>query len=643
VRLSSEALRRAACRGVAAYIRLVWRTSRWRTIRGEIPQRLHDAKKPFILAFWHGRLLMMPMAWDPKVAIRMLISSHRDGRLIADSVARFGIGSIAGSSSRGGTAALRQMVRALRDGACVGITPDGPRGPAEVASEGVAAAARLGRVPIVPLSHAASPRRVWRTWDRFHLALPFGEGAFAWGEPIEVPSEAQDLEPWRRLVEERLTALGREAEEALDRRAAPLVAYRLAARLLSPALHLLLHRRRARGKEDPARLPERTGLPGMPRPDGPLLWFHAASVGEATSTLPLIERLRRDRPSLSILVTTGTVTSARLIESRIKDRGVLHQFAPLDQPVWVARFLDHWRPDLAIWVESELWPNLVRETRARNIPMVLLNARLSQRSFARWQRFPQIAKELVGSFDLALAQDAAQGERLAALGARRVLSAGDLKSAADPLPVDDGRLAQLVEATRGRPLWLAASTHPGEEAAAIEAHRRLVARFPNLLTIIAPRHPSRRDEVKALLPGATLHSKGEAPNGAFHLVDTIGELGLYYRLAGIVFVGGSLTPKGGHNPLEAALLDCAIVMGPDTANCAASANDLAAAGALSTVRDAASLAEEVGHLLGDPARRQQRAEAAARVAARYRGVLDAVVRELTPFLDRLEPVRNAAA
>jgi 3-deoxy-D-manno-octulosonic-acid transferase len=643
VRLSSEALRRAACRGVAAYIRLVWRTSRWRTIRGDVPRRLHAAQRPFILAFWHGRLLMMPMAWDLEVPIRMLISAHRDGRLIADSVAHFGIGSIAGSSSRGGTAALRQMVRALREGACVGITPDGPRGPAEVASEGVVAAARLGRVPIVPLSYASSPRRLLRTWDRFHLALPFGEGAFAWGEPIEVPGEAQDLEPWRRLVEERLTALGREAEQALDRRAAPLVAYRVAARLLSPALHLLLRQRRARGKEDPSRLPERTGLPSRPRPDGPLVWFHAASVGEATSTLPLIERLRRDRPSLSILLTTGTVTSARLIESRITDAAVLHQFAPLDQPAWVARFLDHWRPDLAVWVESELWPNLVRETRARNVPMILLNARLSRRSFARWQRFPQIARELIGSFDLALAQDAAQGERLAILGARRVLSVGDLKSAADPLPVDDARLAELAEATRGRPLWLAASTHPGEEAAVIEAQQHLRTRFPNLLTIIAPRHPSRSDEVKAILPEATLHSKREAPNGAFHLVDTIGELGLYYRLASVVFVGGSLTPKGGHNPLEAALLDCAIVMGPDTANCAASAGDLAAAGALRTVRDAASLAEEVGRLLADPAERKRRAEAGAGVAARYRGVLDGILEELTPFLDRLEPVRNAAA
>jgi lysophospholipid acyltransferase (LPLAT)-like uncharacterized protein len=210
--LRSDRLRRFVCWLVAVYIRLVWATSRWRIERGDIPRRLHDDRHPFILAFWHGRLLMMPMAWDRAQPIHMLISSHRDGRIIADAVKHFGIGSIAGSSRRGGSSALRQMMKRLRDGDCVGITPDGPRGPAAQASDGIIAAARLAQVPIVPLAYAARRRRVLRSWDRFHLPVPFNSGVFVWGEPILVPAGAADLECHRRLVEDRMNALALEAD-----------------------------------------------------------------------------------------------------------------------------------------------------------------------------------------------------------------------------------------------------------------------------------------------------------------------------------------------------------------------------------------------------------------------------------------------
>jgi 3-deoxy-D-manno-octulosonic-acid transferase len=631
----SKPARRLAVRAVTSWIRFVWATSRWQVERGEIPRRLHEEKRPFILAFWHGRLLMMPMAWDRAVPIRMLISAHRDGRLIADSVALFGIGSIAGSSTRGGSAALRQMVRALREGACVGITPDGPRGPAEVASEGIVATARIARVPIVPLSYATRGRRVLGTWDRFHLALPFTRGIFVWGEPIEVPADAHDLEPWRREVEARLIALGDEAERAVGRN--PLALYRAASSAMGPLLRAYLRYRRGRGKEDALRHAERCGEASRPRPPGPLAWLHAASVGEATSTLALVRRLVAERPGLTVLVTTGTVTSARLMAARLP-AGAIHQYAPADRHAWVQRFLAHWRPDLAVWVESELWPNLVSATRARRIPMVLLNARLSARSFARWRRWAALAGELVGAFELVLAQDETQAARFRRLGARRALTVGDLKSAADPLPHDDAELARLQDALRGRPLWLAASTQPGEEAIVAEAHALLAARFPNLLTIVAPRHPSRADAVAALLPGVARRSRGEAPTAPFYLVDTLGELGLFYRLAGIVLVGASLVPKGGHNPLEPALLDCAVLMGPDRANCAAIAAELGVA----EVRDGASLAAAIGGLLADPAERARRAAAAAQIAAGHRFVLDAVLDELRPFLDRIAPRRDAA-
>jgi lysophospholipid acyltransferase (LPLAT)-like uncharacterized protein len=213
----ADAVRRFVCWLISLYIRFVFATGRWRVERGDIPRRLHEAGRPFILAFWHGRLLMMPMCWDRRVPIHMLISAHRDGRIIADAVKHFGIGSIAGSSGKGGSAALRQMIRALRAGECVGITPDGPRGPAMQASDGIVATARAAAVPIVPASFGASARRVLGSWDRFQLALPFARGVFVWGEPIEIGSEAgaAEMERCRALVEERLTALGDEADRLM--------------------------------------------------------------------------------------------------------------------------------------------------------------------------------------------------------------------------------------------------------------------------------------------------------------------------------------------------------------------------------------------------------------------------------------------
>jgi 3-deoxy-D-manno-octulosonic-acid transferase len=422
--------------------------------------------------------------------------------------------------------------------------------------------------------------------------------------------------------------------------------YRGLTTALGPLILVYLAHRRRKGKEDPARFGERRGVAAAPRPDGRLVWLHAASVGEAVSTLPLVERLRRERPGTSVLVTTGTVTSARLLASRLpRDGRTLHQFVPVDRPAYVRRFLDHWRPDLAIWIESELWPTLLTETQRRGVPMLLLNARMSARSFERWRRFPAFARTVLGGFALCLAQDERQAERLRALGVPEAASVGDLKAAAPPLPADEAELDRLARAVAGRPLWLAASTHPGEEEAAAAAHRALAAAaaHPGLLTIVAPRHPSRGDAIAAMLRESGLRvarrSRGEeiAPDTDVYLADTMGEMGLFYRLAGIVFVGASLTPKGGHNPLEPAQLDCAILHGPDMSNCAAVARALDEAGAAVAVADANALAAEIDRLLREPAERTRRAEAALAVAARHRGVLDAVFARIAPFLDAPSP------
>jgi 3-deoxy-D-manno-octulosonic-acid transferase len=363
--------------------------------------------------------------------------------------------------------------------------------------------------------------------------------------------------------------------------------------------------------------------------------------------LGLIEHLLDTRPDLEILVTTGTVTSASLLESRLPPRA-RHQFVPADLPSWTARFLDHWRPDLALWVESELWPNLVFAAHARNIPMVLVNARLSARSYGRWRHWPGLIGPLLRAFELCLAQDQTQAERFRALGARQAVAVGDLKAAAPALPFDRSEVARLRDAIGSRPLWLAASTHPAEEKIAAQVHRDLAAHHPDLLTIIVPRHSARGDAIGTMLAEQGLRvarrARGDPVTGdtQVYLADTMGELGLFYRLAGIAFIGGSLVAKGGHNPFEAARLGCAVLHGPDMSNCAAMAAALAAADAAETVSGAAALTQSVSALLADQQLRAKRAAAAGRVAAAALGILDAVLERLAPWLERVAPVRDVA-
>jgi 3-deoxy-D-manno-octulosonic-acid transferase len=408
-----------------------------------------------------------------------------------------------------------------------------------------------------------------------------------------------------------------------------------AATIAAPGLRLLLRARVRQGKEIAARLPERRGIDPTPRPAGRLLWLHAASVGETMSIFPVLTALAEQAPDASVLLTTGTLTSARLIAQRLPELGlerrVSHRFVPLDVPGWVARFLDHWRPDAAGLVESELWPNLVTACRARRVPVMLLNARLSERSFARWRRVPGAAREVLGGFARIEAQSDADSERLCALGARAVTVPGNLKFAAPPLPVDTAELERLRELLCGRPVWLAASTHPGEEAIVLAAHRALAEAHPGLLTIIAPRHPERGGRVAeeagrslgnaAAVPSAVMTKRSagqDPPQGGVWLADTLGELGLLYRLSRIAFIGRSLLPPGGgQNPLEAARLGCAIAVGPHTGNFTDILRVLEAAGATARVTDAESLAAWVSAMLRDPDAREVAGRAGIAAAARY--------------------------
>jgi 3-deoxy-D-manno-octulosonic-acid transferase len=395
------------------------------------------------------------------------------------------------------------------------------------------------------------------------------------------------------------------------------------ASLIAPGLRLMLRLRAARGKEVAERLPERFGVDPTPRPAGRLLWLHAASVGETVSILPVLSVLAEQA---HVLLTTGTVTSATLLASRLPELGlqgrVLHRFVPLDVPAWAARFLDHWRPDAAGFVESELWPNLLRACRERDIPAMLVNARMSPRSFAGWSRVPGFARDVLGCLAQVQAQGEADAGRLRRLGAVCVTAPGDLKFAAAPLPVDPGELERLGALLAGRPVWLAASTHPGEDELVFAAHRTLAPAHPRLLTILVPRHPERGARIAALAGGTptTRRAAGEAPpsEAGVWIADTLGELGLFYRLASIVFVGRSLLrPGGGQNPLEPARLGCAVAVGPHTGNFIDRAIVLEQAGALARVADAKGLAAWVDAMLRDPARREAMGRAAAEASGRY--------------------------
>jgi 3-deoxy-D-manno-octulosonic-acid transferase len=417
-------------------------------------------------------------------------------------------------------------------------------------------------------------------------------------------------------------------------------AWRCGTTLAAPLLPFWLRHRLRRGKELAARLPERRGLHAA-RPPGPLIWLHAASIGETLSLLPVLEALAARAPRLAILLTTGTVTSAALLERRLPPAlrpRVIHRFAPLDVPAWVARFLDAWRPDAAGLVESELWPNLIRAARARRLPLVLINGRLSARSAARWRLAPALGRELMAAFTLVMAQSAGDAARFAGLGARAVRAPGNLKEAAPPLPADPAALAALRAAIGPRPVVLGAATHPGEEAMLVAAHRRLAADIPGLLTILAPRHPERVAGLEAEAAGLPLARRSAGalpgPQTAVYIADTLGELGLLYRLAHVALVGGSLVPHGGQNPLEPARLGCPILLGPHTANFADIAARLLAAGGARLVQppEPGALAGAIRAVLSSPDHGRNLAEAAAAAIAPAATLPDQVAEALLHLL-----------
>ncbi|MEM9100525.1 MAG: 3-deoxy-D-manno-octulosonic acid transferase [Pseudomonadota bacterium] len=416
-----------------------------------------------------------------------------------------------------------------------------------------------------------------------------------------------------------------------------LTAYLAASRVSDLLAWGVLQRRMMRGKEDPNRVDERRGYAGKERPSGQVIWLHGASIGETMSMLPLIEAFKETAPDAACLVTSGTVTSAKRMAELLPENA-LHQYVPVDTAASVKRFLDHWQPDLAILVESEFWPRLMIETAERGVPMALINARVSEESARKWVRAPNMIGHMLSLFQMIITQDRETGERLGDLGADPALVqvGGNLKALARLAAPDPIELEQIRKTLGDRPVWLAASTHAGEEEAVLNAHLSLPR---NSLLILAPRHPERGDEVAEMMEKRALRvtraSWGDRPteDTRVWLADTIGQMGLWLRLAKVTFVGGSLVPNGGHTPFEPALFNSAIIHGPHTFNFGPAYTLLAEAKGALQASSAADLAVAVGGLLSNDTKREELTDAAQIL---FKDVPDpkALTRELVALMQR---------
>ncbi len=645
--------------------------------RSKIVVHPHDAiirvhpHAPFVFAMWHGQFMMLPALRTSDIKVAAIVAKHGDAEIIGVALERFNVRLIRGAGAggrkkdRGGSQALRLAIRALGEGTTLAITADVPPGPARRAGEGIVTLARISGRPIVPFAAATSRYLALRTWSRMTINLPYGKLAYVIGDPIFVPADASyhELEVYRLKIEAALNSATEKAYElagADPRRATParadttvpnpglrLKGYRAATSILRPVAPVILARREAQGKEDPKRRAERYGIASAPRPPGKVVWVHAASVGETNAALPLITELLAKRPELHFVLTTGTVTSAALAEQRLPPEA-RHQYVPLDAVSYVRRFLDHWRPDLALFTESEIWPNLLLETANRKIPAVLFNARMSQRSFKRWSRRKNAAGALFGRFAKVLAQNDTLARRFRDLGSRDVIAAGNIKIDAPPPPVDPVKFAELRQSLGDRPVFLAASTHDGEEAMIADAHRIMARECDGLCTIIVPRHPERGPAIKAKLFAqgitALLRSGGTMPSAgtSIYIADTIGELGTFYALAPVSFIGGSLIPHGGQNPIEAVAHGSAVLTGPHWHNFSDVYGELIRLKGAIEVYSSAELAARAAMLLKNPSMIEKFQAGAKSAMLSLGGALDTTVAVLLPMIDAAKGDQGAA-
>lgn len=414
--------------------------------------------------------------------------------------------------------------------------------------------------------------------------------------------------------------------------------YNTLIRILYPlVIRRYIKKRQQNGKEDIKRFNERIGKPKMKRPDGKLIWFHGASVGESLSMLPLINKLLENYPDAHIMVTTGTVTSAEVMGKRLPERA-FHQYIPIDNPKFVSRFIKHWHPDLVLWFESDLWPALLSGIKRKNIPLILVNGRISNKSFKRWQQFDFISKELLGCFTYCLGQSEEDAYRLRVLGAKDSMCLGNLKYAGINPPVDAEKKAEIMEQIEGRPLWAVSSTHNDEELKIGKFLKRVIEKVPGLITIIALRHPNRGPEIQEQLNElglkTALRSKGEkiSKTTDVYIADTIGEVGIWYDMAPIVFIGGSLIPHGGQNFMEPSRFRDAVLVGPHMHNFTDAMNRAKKADAVIQVNDVVELEEALLQLLTNKDLLEAKRSLAYNWAYGEAKVLDGIVEKVKGYI-----------
>lgn len=411
--------------------------------------------------------------------------------------------------------------------------------------------------------------------------------------------------------------------------------YQGAGSLIYPFVGPFLRSRARRGKEDRERRAERYGYASWDRPSGPLVWLHAASVGESLAIMPLIKRM--ESFGINLVLTTGTVTSASVAEERLSEH-TIHQYVPMDVKRAVNRFLDHWQPDLAIFAESEIWPTTIKELANRNVPQVLVNARMSDRSNKRWSKRAALAQAIFGNLSQVIAQSELDGERFRALGAPWVTVAGNLKIDVGVPIADQAEVNAYKQAIGNRPTWIAVSTHAGEEKSMGEVHKMVASHEADLLTIIVPRHPDRSDAVLNELRGQGLNvvtrSSGEAISSHTDILlgDTIGEMGFYLRLSEIAFMGKSMSSEGGQNPIEPVMTGAAILSGRYVQNFRETYQQLLDAGGARLVRDEPMLASHILHLLRNRADLAAMQKAASETVSKMTGALQRTSETLDAYI-----------
>lgn len=414
--------------------------------------------------------------------------------------------------------------------------------------------------------------------------------------------------------------------------------YNTLIRILYPlVISRYIKKRKENGKEDLKRFHERVGRPVLKRPEGKLIWLHGASVGETLSMLPLIQKLLEIYPNLNIMVTSGTVTSADLMAKRLPERA-FHQYLPIDNPVFTTRFIKHWQPDLALWFESELWPAMLSSIKRKNIPLILINGRISNKAFKRWQQFDYISKELLGCFTFCLGQTEEDAYRLRMMGAKDSFCLGNLKYAGINPPIDALKRQEIMEQINGRPFWVASSTHNDEELRIAKLHKNLKNKIPGLITLFAPRHPNRGLEIKTQITelglNVALRSANEkiTPDTDIYIADTLGEVGIWYDISPLVFIGGSLIPHGGQNFIEPSRMRSAVIVGPHMHNFTDAVNRAKKADGLIQVNDIADLEEMVFTLLNNKELLEAKRSLAYNWATSEAKVLDGIVEKVKGYV-----------